>query len=151
MAKIVWRMCVSLLRCLNFKRIVVKVSVGWNDDAWIQINFYWSACVSHWPCIMSALTHWGQVMHVCISKWTTIGWENGLSPEQHQAIIWTNAEILLIGPLGTNFSKILIEIDAYIFIQENAFENVVWEMAAVLFQPRCVNGSSCGSVSNEWW
>ena len=32
---------------------------------------------------------------------------NGLSPGRRQAIIWTNAGILLIGPLGTNFSKIL--------------------------------------------
>ena len=27
---------------------------------------------------------------------------------------------------------------SYIFIQENAFENVVWEMVAILFQPQCV-------------
>ena len=27
-----------------------------------------------------------------------------------QAIIWTNAGISLIGPMGTNFSEILIEI-----------------------------------------
>ena len=32
---------------------------------------------------------------------------------RHQAIIWTNAGILLTGPLGTNFSEIFIEI--YIF------------------------------------
>ena len=25
------------------------------------------------------------------------------------------------------------------FIQENAFENVVWEMAAILSRPPCVN------------
>ena len=29
------------------------------------------------------------------------------------AIIWTNAGILLIGPLGTNFSEILIKICTY--------------------------------------
>ena len=27
-----------------------------------------------------------------------------------QAIFWTNAGVLLVGPLGTNFSEILIEI-----------------------------------------
>ena len=27
----------------------------------------------------------------------------------------------------------------YIFIQENAFENVVWKMAAILSRPHCVN------------
>ena len=39
-----------------------------------------------------------------------IGSDNGLSPVRRQAIIWTNAGILLIGPLGTNFIEILIEI-----------------------------------------
>ena len=56
------------------------------------------------------LTHWGRVTHICVSKLTIIGSDNGLSPDRHQAIIWTNAGILLIGPLGTNFSEILIEI-----------------------------------------
>ena len=56
------------------------------------------------------LTHWGRVTHICVSTLTTIGCDNGLSPGRRQAIIWTNARILLIGPLGTNFSEILIEI-----------------------------------------
>ena len=47
------------------------------------------------------------------SELTIIGSDNGLSPERHQAIIWTNAGILLIGPLGTNFSEILIEIQTF--------------------------------------
>ena len=34
---------------------------------------------------------------------------------QGQAIIWTNAEILLIQTLGTNFSEILIEIHIFSF------------------------------------
>ena len=48
--------------------------------------------------------------HICVSKLTIIGSDNGLSPDRRQAIILTNAGILLIGPLGTNFSEILIEI-----------------------------------------
>ena len=51
--------------------------------------------------------------HICVGKLTSIGSDNGLSPERRQAIIWTNAEILLIGPLGTNFSEILIEIQTF--------------------------------------
>ena len=39
-------------------------------------------------------------MHVCGSELTIIGSDNGLAPGQRQAIIWTNAGILLIGPLG---------------------------------------------------
>ena len=47
------------------------------------------------------LTHWGRVTHICVSN---------LTPDRRQVIIWTNARILLIGPLGTNCSEILIEI-----------------------------------------
>ena len=47
---------------------------------------------------------------ICVSKLTIMGSDNGLSPERRQPIIWTNAGILLIGPLGTNFNEILIEI-----------------------------------------
>ena len=61
------------------------------------------------------LTHWGRVTHICVSKLTIIGSDNGLAPVRRQAIIWTNAGILLIGPLGTNFSEILIEIHAFSF------------------------------------
>ena len=61
------------------------------------------------------LTHWGRVTHICVSKLTTIGSDNGLSPGRRQAIIWTNAGILLIGPLGTNFSEILIGIQTFSF------------------------------------
>ena len=39
---------------------------------------------------------------------TIFGSGNGLSPGRHQAIIWTSARILLIGPSGTNFNEILI-------------------------------------------
>ena len=48
-------------------------------------------------------------MHIYVGKLTIIGSDNGLLPGRHQAIIWTNATILLIGPLGTNFGEILIE------------------------------------------
>ena len=57
-----------------------------------------------------SLTHWGQVTHICLGKLVILGSDNGLSPERCQTIIWTNAGILLIGPLGTNFSEILSEI-----------------------------------------
>ena len=51
--------------------------------------------------------------HICVGKLTIIGSDNGLSPGRRQAIIWTNDGILLIGPLGTNFSEILIEIHTF--------------------------------------
>ena len=47
--------------------------------------------------------------HICVSNLTTIGLDNGLSPDRCQAITSASAGILLIGPLGINFSEILIE------------------------------------------
>ena len=76
--------------------------------------------------------------HIRASKLTIIGSDNGLSPGRRQAIIWTDAGILLIGHLGINFSEIWIEIYTFSF-KENAFENVVWKMAAILSRPQCVN------------
>ena len=61
------------------------------------------------------LTHWGRVTDICVGNLTIIGSDNGLSPGRRQAITWTNVGVLLIGPLGTNFSEILIEIDTFSF------------------------------------
>ena len=59
---------------------------------------------------LNVLTHWGRVTHICIGNLTIIGSDNGLLPGRRQAIIWTNAGILLIRTLGTNFIEILGEI-----------------------------------------
>ena len=61
------------------------------------------------------LTHWGRVTHICISKLTIIGSDDGVTPSPCQAIIWTTAGISLIGSLGTNFSEIFIEIYTFSF------------------------------------
>ena len=61
------------------------------------------------------LTHWGQVTHICVGDLIIIGSDIGLSSGRRQAIIWTNVGILLIGPLGTNFRKLLIEIQTFSF------------------------------------
>ena len=85
-----------------------------------QISAVWSlqaivAQISYESCTATGLTHWGRVTHICIGNLTTIGSDNGLSPGRRQAITWTNVGILLIAPLGTNFSEILIEINTFSF------------------------------------
>ena len=75
--------------------------------------------------------------HICVCKLTVIGSDNGLSHERRQAIIWTNAGILLIWPLGTNFRS-NINRNTTIFIEENACVNVVCEMNPILSRPQCV-------------
>ena len=41
--------------------------------------------------------------------WVSIGSGNGLSPVRRQAITWTNAELISIVTLGTNFREIRIK------------------------------------------
>ena len=66
---------------------------------------------------LTELTLWGRVTHTCASNPTIIGSDNGLSPGRRQAITWTNVGILLIGPLGTNVTEMVIEIHTFSFKQ----------------------------------
>ena len=82
--------------------------------------------------LKSTLTRWGRVTHICVSKLTIIGSDNGLSPDRRQAIIWTNAGLLLIGPLGTNFSEILINILTF------SFKKMRLKVSSAKRRPFCV-------------
>ena len=53
--------------------------------------------------------------HICVSKLIITGSDNALSPGQRRGIIWTSVRILLIGPLRTNLSEILVEIYTFSF------------------------------------
>ena len=77
------------------------------------------------------LTHWSRVTHICVSNLTIIGSDNGLSPGRCQAITWTNVGILLIGPLGTNFSEMLIEIHTF------SFKKIHLKISSGKWQPFC--------------
>ena len=98
-----------------------------------------TALLMHWSYVSFALTHGGQVMHICVSKLTIIDSDNGLSPGWRQAINWTNAGILLTGPLGTNFSETLIEICTF------SFKKMHLKMSSGKWRPFCfaLNVSSC--------
>ena len=70
--------------------------------------------------------------HICVSKLTIIGSDNGLSPDRRQAIIWTNAGLLLIGSLGRNFSGILIEILTF------SFKKMRLKVSSAKWRPFCL-------------
>ena len=104
-----------------------------------SMAFYTAAKHAHWlQCltidfksyvISVQLTQWGRVTHICVVKLTIIGSDNGLSPGRRQAMIWTNARILLIGPLGTNFIEILIRIQTF------SFNKVLLKMSSAIWGP----------------
>ena len=97
-------MCTRLALCC----ILLWLSIGWLYSYLSGLfRGLWGNHVIVPVPARPTLTHWGRVTHICVVKLTIIGSDNGLSPGRRQAIIWTNAGILLIGPLGTNFIEIL--------------------------------------------
>ena len=87
-----------------------------NIDGFMQRDI--TPLLMHWGHISFALSHWGRVTYICVGKLTIFSLDNGLSPDRHHAIISTNDGIfltMLIGPLGTNFSQILIKINTMSF------------------------------------
>ena len=62
---------------------------------------------------MARLTHFALVS----VNWVSIGSDSGLLPDRHQAFIWSNARILLIRPLGANFSESRFKIQNFSFMK----------------------------------
>ena len=113
---------------INLSEILVKIWTFTFMEMYLKMSSTkCSFCFS-----LNVLTHWGQVMHICISKLAIIGSDNGLAPNRCQAIIWTNPGILLIGPLGTNFSEILIKIHRF------SFKKIHLKSLCAMWQPFCL-------------
>ena len=101
------------------------------DDYHSALNIKWMI-ICFPQCILGSLIHWGRVMHICVGNLTIIGSDNGLSPGRRQATTWTNVGILFIGPLGTNFSEMLIEIHTFLF------KKIHLKMSSGKWQPFCL-------------
>ena len=131
----IWEMSPQL-SCGDIFRIWAWNSTGnnisitlrsWKNNGTEEIGAYFT--IEH----LQPLTHWGRVTHICVSQLITIVSDNGLSPDRRQAIIFTNIhEILLFGPVGRNFSEILIEIYAF------SFKKINLKMSSEKWRPSCL-------------
>ena len=79
------------------------------------------------------LTHWGRVTHICVDKLSLVQIMACLLDGAKPLSERTNAGILLIGPLGINFSEIVIEI--YIF----SFKKMHLKMSYGKWRPFCLS------------
>ena len=107
------------------ERINIMYSCGHNSMHWLY----------QWPCRCDPkrwLNYWGRVTHICVSKLSTIGSDNGLTPGWRQAIIWTNGETLLSRTFGTNFNEISSEIHTF------SFKKMHLEMSSAKWRPFCL-------------
>ena len=104
----------------------------------IVLDTIWLYCLNKYIALITGWTiliHWGRVTHICVSKPTIIGSDNGLVPGRRQAISWTNDGLLLIRTSVANISKILSGLHS--FFQDNAFEYVFCEMSAIFPASMC--------------
>ena len=69
--------------------------------------------------------------------------DNGMSPGRCRAIFWTNAVMLLIGPIRTNFVEILITI--YIF----SFKKMHLKLSLGNWRPFCLAINGWGTVMTK--
>ena len=84
-------------------------------------------------------------MHICIGNLTIIGSDNGLSPGRRQAIIWTNAGMLLFKPIATNFSEILIKIITF------SFKTMHSKVSSGKQRPSCLGLNVLRRCLNQMW
>ena len=118
------------------------------EDRWWQVKFgLGNGLVSLGNKSLSepVLTHWDWVTHICVGNLTIIGSDNGLSPGRRQAIIWTNVGILLIGPLGTNFSEMLIEIHTF------SFKKIHLKTSSAKWRLFCLGLNELTKISQAAW
>ena len=73
---------------------------------------------------------------------------NGLVLVRRHSTISSNADILWVGPLGTNFSEIRTQ-NAEISKHENSFDNVVYKIAASISRTQSVKYIYCMMLSNS--
>ena len=67
------------------------------------------------------------------------------APSHYLNQCWNIVHWTLRNKLQWNLNR-----NSYIFIHENAFENVVWKMAAILSRPQSVNFLCFTIISNPW-
>ena len=115
---------ISMLR--NYRNAILYSCVV-NSGRGLKVRFFfWGGGLSVF-CMLYHLKN--LLMRSC--GITIIGSDNGLSPGW-RAIIWTNAGILLIGPLGTKFNKILIKIQTF------SFKKIHFKMSSMKWRPFCL-------------
>ena len=84
-----------LIRSYCCCRLMNRIAHPW--DAWMQYH-------------ADALTHWGQVTHICVSEPGHYCFVKWFEPVRRRAITRKNDNLFSVGPLETRFCEIIIKI-----------------------------------------
>ena len=137
----------ALWYCIFCHDLTLNLLNSFNE---ISVHFYIFNDYSLEMLKSAPLTHWGRVTHICVGK---LGhhcfrqWLGACSaPSHYLNQCWNIVNWTLRNKLQWNLNR-----NSIIFIQENAFENVVWKMAAILTRPQCVKRTNNGLTWSILW
>ena len=85
--------------------LCLKTTLSWLSMLCTRVYAFWQHDKWKKKFLLSS-NHLDQATHICVSKPYNFGSDNGLSPVRYHTIIWTNANLLSVGPLATNVSRI---------------------------------------------
>ena len=115
------------------------------QEKWMNNMFSWQAGnAAHdtktwrYQCITNhCLTHWGRAMYICVSElghhWFRWWLVACLVPSHYLNQCWVIVIWTIRNEIQWDINR-----NSNIFMQENAFENVIWKMAAIKSWPQCV-------------
>ena len=133
----------------TFERELIKIANKMNPDTFTRTSTRESKmnAFARAQSAFQILTHWGRVTHICVSRLTITGSDKGLLPGRCHPIIWTNAGILLIGLLRTNFGEKLIEILTF------SFTKMRLKVSSAKWRPFCLglNVLTLLQRTRSWW
>ena len=104
--------------------------VGWRNNQTVRFKL---KLLLHFFYL---LTQRGRVTHICVVNLTVIGSDNGLWPGRPSHYLnqcWNTVNWALRNHLQWIGNR-----NSYIIIKENAFQNAVWKIAAILSRDQCV-------------
>ena len=149
---VTWPWWINLWQEIStFCRLLVMIRITyifqglcmWSFDPCLMNHGYismhtvrWHACKEmsgrvHYICLKSQVTHCVSELSQYWFRWWLLAW----SAPSHYLNQWWNIVNQTLGKkLQWNLKQ-----NSFVFIQENALENVVWKMVAILSLPECIN------------
>ena len=134
-ATVRWCFLESLKRLLNNQS-----SCRWFETPWRLCG------TRHCDYQMNWCYHWVRVTHICVGNLVQHCFRQWLvacsAPGQYLNQCWNIVNWTLGDKLQWKFNRNLNTL-----IHENAFENVIWEIAAILSRPQCVKCCTTREIS----
>ena len=127
-----WSILIQVIDCYSFgtRPLPEPILVYCQFDHWEQTSNKFKHRLQNFSHFKASLcvNHWGRVTHICVSKighyWFRQSLVTCSVPRHYQNQWWIIINWTLRNKLHWNFTQ-----NCNIFIQENAFENIVWKMS----------------------